>query len=167
MATGSDNVQYVFATLDQHTISADTRIDWTFAPGLTLQLYAQPLRSRARFSDYKELTANRALAFSVYGRDIGSIAEVNPGEFTIHSEGNAASSFVVGGSPDEASSLSRATRFNAVLRRELRNGSVFYLVWQQQWTDARPLDGSGVGNPWGGVPGTNVVMAKFAYRFGR
>jgi hypothetical protein len=34
--------RYVFSNLDQTVLSLDTRLNWTFAPGLTLQVFAQP-----------------------------------------------------------------------------------------------------------------------------
>lgn len=40
LATATFGRRYVFANLSQSTLAMDTRLDWTFTPELTLQLYA-------------------------------------------------------------------------------------------------------------------------------
>src|SRR5262249_232610 len=45
LATGTYGNRYVFAHLDQNEISGGMRVDWTFTPRLSLQVYAQPLVS--------------------------------------------------------------------------------------------------------------------------
>lgn len=160
--------RYVFATLDQRTIAADLRLDWTFTPALSLQLYAQPFRARAEFTDYKELRPGPALGYATYGKDVGTVRPIGDTQVAIDPDGvGAASAFVVGGSPDESSFLSRARRVNAVLRREFRNGSVAYLVWQQTDDRTRPTDFDASPSLWAAAPSTNVLLAKFAYRFAR
>jgi hypothetical protein len=49
--------RYVFAELDQTTVSASLRMNWTFTPDLSLQLYVQPLISSGNYSNFKELAA--------------------------------------------------------------------------------------------------------------
>ncbi|HEY4304937.1 MAG TPA: DUF5916 domain-containing protein [Gemmatimonadaceae bacterium] len=162
------SMRYVFATLDQHTLSADLRIDWTFTPDLSLQLYAQPFRARAEFTGYKELRTGQALGYDVYGRDVGTVQRIGDAQVAIDPDGaGAAPSFIVGGSPDESSFLSHSRRINAVLRREFRNGAVIYLVWQQTDDRTRPTDIGASSSLWTAVPSTNVLLAKFAYRFAR
>src|SRR5204863_1463606 len=41
-ATSFYGNRYVFAFIKTRTLSLDTRVNWTFNPNLTLQLYAQP-----------------------------------------------------------------------------------------------------------------------------
>lgn len=45
--------RYVFAELNQSTISAGIRLNWTFTPQLSLQLYVQPLISSGDYSKFK------------------------------------------------------------------------------------------------------------------
>ncbi|MDP9177971.1 MAG: hypothetical protein M3O61_09865 [Gemmatimonadota bacterium] len=63
--------RYVFADLNQTTLYMDTRIEWTFTPLLSLQVYAQPFVSAGRFSEFKEFLTPKTYDFAVYGRDRG------------------------------------------------------------------------------------------------
>jgi len=74
LAVETLGARYVFATIDQTTLALDTRVDWTFSPTLSLQLYTQPLIVSGRYTDWKELRAPRTFAFDIYGRDQGTIA---------------------------------------------------------------------------------------------
>ena len=74
LAADTYGARYVFATLDQHQLALVTRVDWTFTPGLSLQLFAQPLLAAADFQDYKEFARPREFEFEVYGRDAGTIS---------------------------------------------------------------------------------------------
>jgi hypothetical protein len=117
--------RYIFATLNQTELSMVTRMDWTFTPALSLQLYLQPLISAGDFVDLKEFTAPRSYDFAVYGRDKGTVntsssgTEINPGD--------GGASFTVA----EQNFTIRSFRANAVLRWEWRAGSTLFLVWQQ------------------------------------
>ena len=51
VAAATFGARYVFATLDQTELSMVTRMDWTFAPTLSLQLYLQPLISAGDFTE--------------------------------------------------------------------------------------------------------------------
>lgn len=160
--------RYVFATLDQRTFFTDIRLDWTFTPEMSLQLYAQPFTARARFTDYKELRSGATLGYDVYGRDRGTATDAGDSELEIDPDGSGpASPFLVGGSADQSSFGSHARRINAVLRREFGNGSVVYLVWQQTADRTLPLGVDGHSSAWSIVPATNVLLGKFAYRFAR
>jgi hypothetical protein len=63
-----------------------TRVDWTFTPKLSLQLFLQPLISAGDFTELKEFVRPRAYDFAVFGRDKGTItatsdgAQVDPGD---------------------------------------------------------------------------------------
>ena len=67
------------ADLKQDDLSFNTRINVTFTPALTLEVFAQPLFSSVDYSAFKEFDAPRQLNKSVYGVDRGTVAEVlNP-----------------------------------------------------------------------------------------
>jgi len=54
-ATATFGKRYVFGKMDQTTMSANIRLDWTFTPKLSLQLYVQPLISAGDFPNSKSL----------------------------------------------------------------------------------------------------------------
>jgi acetolactate synthase regulatory subunit len=77
--------RYVFAYIKTRTISLDTRVNWTFSPNLTLQLFVQPFIANGAYSSFREFEKPRALKKLVYGEDVGTIAR------TLASGGNGAS----------------------------------------------------------------------------
>jgi len=102
-----------------------TRLDWTFTPTLSLQLFLQPLISAGDFTDLKEFARPRSYEFAVYGRDKGSITSTVEGSEIDPGDGGAA--FLI---PEQDFTV-RSLRANAVLRWEWSPGSTFFLVWQQ------------------------------------
>jgi hypothetical protein len=159
--------RYVFATLDQTTLGLETRLNWTFTPKLTLQLFAQPFVTAAHFDGYKELAAPRGFAFAVYGRDRGTIAEVAQG-WEIDPDGaGPAAAFTVGERFGQRDFVLRSLRGNAVLRWEWRPGSTMYLAWQQsrENNDVGPGDfrlGRDRAALFGAAP-DNVFVFKLTY----
>ena len=61
------------ADLDQRSLSLDTRLNVTFTPNMTLQLFAQPFISSNDYSDWKEYEQPREWDRLVYGEDIGTV----------------------------------------------------------------------------------------------
>lgn len=120
--------RYVFGDLTQTQLSIETRLNVTFRPNLTLELYAQPLLSSGNYSAIKELRTPRATAFNVYGKDAGQLTLGSDGTYTVDPDGTGpASSFTLTNPDFDVHSL----RGNAVLRWEWRPGSTMYFVWQQ------------------------------------
>jgi hypothetical protein len=64
----------VFAYIKTRTISLDTRINWTFSPNLTLQLFVQPFIASGAYSSFREFEKPRAVKKLVYGEDVGTIS---------------------------------------------------------------------------------------------
>ncbi len=131
--------RYVFATLDQRTLSMDTRLSMTFTPTLSLELFAQPFIASGSYSHYKEFAAPRVLEKTLYGRDIGTIAAAGEGfdrEFTVDPDAAGPAQPFTFGAPDFNF---RSLRGNAVLRWEYRPGSTLFLVWTQQRSDTEPV----------------------------
>ncbi len=123
--------RYVFGHLEQNQVSMDTRLNVTFSPALTLELYMQPLIAAGNFSGYNEFAAPRSRRRLVYGRDMGTVAVTpdpggGPATITVDADGPG---------PDSTFSFSdpsftfRSLRGNAVLRWEYRPGSTLFLVW--------------------------------------
>ena len=117
--------RYVFGELNQTTLSAGIRLNWTFTPNLSLQFYAQPLISTGKYARYKELAEPGTYNFNVYGEN-GST--YNNETHLADPDGNGPAEPVDLGDNDfKFVSL----RGNAVLRWEYLPGSVVYFVWTQ------------------------------------
>ena len=125
-ATSTFGKRYVFASLDQKVTSLVTRVDWTFTPRMSLQLYVQPLIVSGHYSDFKEFTTPREFQFAVYGKDKGTIVRDPVTGLVTIDPGNA--NLITFGDPDFNF---RSLLGNAVLRWEYRPGSTLFLVWQQ------------------------------------
>ena len=155
--------RYVFAELDQTTLSLEGRLNWTFTPDLTLQLYARPFVSSGQYSRVKALDAPGALRLPVFGEDGGAVTEGEDGALEVD-PGDGGQSFTVA-----RNFTSRALQGNAVLRWEYRPGSALFLVWQQQRSGFE-LDGAlRFGRDVGGVfgdPVENVFLFKLSYWLG-
>jgi hypothetical protein len=125
--------RYVFASLTQSTLSANVRLDWTFTPKLTLQMYLQPFFAVGSYARFKELSRQKSYDFSVYGEGSSSITFQN-GVYTVDPDGSGpAGSFNIANPDFNFKSL----RGTAVLRWEYLPGSTFYLVWTQDRADFR------------------------------
>ena len=129
LATDTYGTRYVFATLDQKTLAMVTRVDWTFTPTLSLQLFAQPLLASGDFKDYKEFALPRNFKFRIYGKDAGTITrDASTGRYTVDPDGaGIAPAFTFG----DRDFNQRSLRGNAVVRWEYRPGSALFFVWQQ------------------------------------
>jgi len=125
-ATAFYGKRYVFAQVAFNEISMDTRLNVTFSPTLTLELFMQPLISSGDFSRFREFAAPRSLRKLVYGVDVGTSTPVAAGD-SIDPDGSSgpAPGFVIGNRDFTVRSL----RGNAVLRWEYRPGSTLFLVW--------------------------------------
>src|SRR5207237_9825673 len=64
--------RYVFSQLLDKTLAMETRLNVTFAPVLTVELYVQPLIESDAFSGFREFAAPRQVRKLVYGVDIGT-----------------------------------------------------------------------------------------------
>lgn len=129
--------RYVFADLEQKRFSMNTRLNWTFTPTMSLELFAQPFIASNDFSSFKEFAAPRELEKNVYGEDVGTIDEVD-GAFVIDPDAaGPAESFTV----NDPDFNFRSLRGNLVYRWEYRPGSTLYLVWTQD-RDSVVADGS-------------------------
>ncbi len=165
--------RYVFAALDQTTLGIETRLNVTFTPALSLELYAQPFFATNDFGALKELRAPRTFDFLEYGKDVGLSARESGARYVIDPDaGGPAKPFRV----DDRDFNLNSLRGNAVLRWEWRPGSTMFLVWQQERAgrlgaidaerEGRPISGfdvsSGVDDLFAVRP-TNVLVFKVSY----
>lgn len=129
-ATAFYGRRYVFGFIRTKTLSLSTRVNWTFTPDLTLQLFAQPFIASGDYSSFREYAAPRTLETVVYGRDVGTIEYDTPaGEYRVDPDSNGPAQPFSFENPDFTTAALRGT---AVLRWEYRPGSTLFLVWTQQ-----------------------------------
>jgi hypothetical protein len=162
-ATETYGGRYVFGTLKQTEVSLDTRVDWTFTPRLSLQLFVQPLISSGEYADIKELKRPSRYEFNVYGEGAGTIARDASGDYTVDPDGSGAATAFTVSNPDFNF---RSFRGNAVLRWEYRPGSALYLVWQQAREETESFGDFDFSRDFDGlfeIDPTNVIVVKATY----
>ena len=118
--------RYVFASVDQTTLSMQLRLNYSFSPTLTLEVYAEPFAASGDYSEYGQLTAAGAPTLLTYGTGNTSIAQDPDGNYTV-TDGNNGDVFALPNNNFNVLSY----RSNAVLRWEYRPGSTLFLIWQQ------------------------------------
>jgi hypothetical protein len=122
--------RYVFAELDQSSLSLDGRLNVTVSPTLSFELYAQPFIYGADYGALQELSRTRAFQFGRYGDEVGTLTYNDSSRvYTVDPDaGGPAAAFRLGNRDFNLQSL----RGNAVARWEFRPGSALFLVWQQR-----------------------------------
>ncbi|HKJ93859.1 MAG TPA: DUF5916 domain-containing protein, partial [Longimicrobiales bacterium] len=167
-ATSFFGTRYVFAFIRTKTVSLDTRVNWTFTPNLTLQLYAQPFVASGHYSSFREFAAPRTLDKLVYGRDAGTITyDDATAAYTVDPDGAGPAAPFTFDNPDFTTTSLRGT---AVLRWEYRPGSTLYFVWTQQRAGDDPSGRFDLANARSALFSarpTNVFQIKATYWFGR
>jgi Domain of unknown function (DUF5916) len=139
-ATQTFGTRYVFASDERTEVAMSTRLDWTFTPTLSLQLYAQPFVSANDFGNYRSLARPRSYEFDPYETTASD-------DFTFLS-----------------------LRGNAVLRWEYRPGSTLFFVWQQNRAGATDTGEFNFGDNVSGVfdrASRNVLLIKATYWLNR
>jgi hypothetical protein len=167
LATQTFGRRAVFATLDQRELALDTRLEWTFTPKMSLQLFVQPLISAGDYSDFKEFAKPGTFDFTVYGREAGSIQEdPTTGDFTVDPDGaGPAPQFVI---PEQNFNF-RSLRANLVFRWEYRPGSTIFLVWQHSRSGVTAIGDFSFRRDFDGIfdnPATNLLAVKVTYWLG-
>jgi len=167
-ATAFGGSRYVFAFIKTRTLSLTTRVNWTFTPNFTLQLFAQPFFASGDYRRFREFAAPRAVRKVDYGRDAGTIMR-DPASRTYTVDPDAA-----GPAPpfsfDDPNFDVRSLRGTAVLRWEYRPGSTAYFVWTQERSGT---DGAGdfdLGRQRSALfrdRPTNIFLIKVNYWLGR
>ena len=170
-APGFYGERYVFSTLEQRTLSLETRLNVTFTPTLTLELFAYPLLGSGDYYDFKEFAAPRALTKLVYGKSLGTITPV------VDTTGSVTSYVVDDGRPGSRPFSfanpdfnSRSLNGDAVLRWEYRPGSTLYLVWTQSRSGDSSTGDFDLTRDWTALSRThpdNIFAVKVSYWLGR
>ena len=167
-ATDFFGTRYVFGFISTRTMSLDTRVNWTFTPNLTLQLFAQPFIASGDYSAFREFAAPRTGEKLVYGEDIGTIAYDDAArQYTVDPDAAGPAAPFSFGNPDFTTSALRGT---AVLRWEYRPGSTLFFVWTQQRSGFDPIGTFDIADAQTAIfdePPMNVFQIKATYWFGR
>ena len=120
--------RYVLGTIDNHTLTASVRLDYTINPNLSIQYYGQPFISRGRYKEFKYVTnpvAERLTErFQLYDSNQINLSG-NDFQVDENRDGTMDYSF---SNPDFS-----YVQFNSnlVLRWEYIPGSELFLVWSQ------------------------------------
>jgi Domain of unknown function (DUF5916)/Carbohydrate family 9 binding domain-like len=172
-AGAGDTRRWVFARLDQTTVSLTARLNYIFSPTLSLQFYAQPFISAGDYDGFMEVVDSRADDFADRFRPLpeGEIRECtdDDGNVFFGVRPQAAGCEDAAGFGYQFSNPDfnfRQMNSNAVLRWEYRPGSTLFVVWSQGrsdfTTDGRFQLRSNTADLFR-APGTNVLLIKMSY----
>lgn len=122
----------VFADLTQRQLDFTTRLNVTFTPTLTLELYAQPLISSGDYESFKEFVATRTVEKRLFDETQLTVErDATTGrvsQYVLDADRNPLTPAFTFSNRDFNF---RSLRGNAVMRWEYRPGSTVFLVWTQ------------------------------------
>ena len=158
--------RYVFARFFQRMFSSTIRLNWTFNPRLSLQLYLQPLLAVGEYEQFKELARPKKYEYNIFGEDGSTISYSDSDEeYAVDPDGPGPAPSFSFGNPDFNFKSLRGT---IVLRWEYLPGSILYFVWTQNRADyAHPGDfnfSRDLGDLFT-APGDNIFLIKISYRW--
>jgi hypothetical protein len=164
------STHYLMGGMRSESLSLTTRLDWTFTPNLSLQVYAQPFIAGGDQQSFAEVVAPKADAYADRFDPLGpdrltydpSSEAGLPGIYYVDLDRDGSNDFTFA-NPDFSFSELRST---VVLRWEYRPGSTLFFVWSQN----RSLsDFSGEFDPAGDLSdlfaadGENIFSIKVNY----
>jgi len=120
----TDRPHYLFARIDQTTVGITARAELAFTPTLSLQLYAQPFVSAARYGHFKQIADPLSARYADRFDPLSARAEGGRVFADVDGDG-AEESFA---RPDFNFEQFRS---NLVLRWEYLPGSTLFVVWSQ------------------------------------
>ncbi|MCF8242848.1 MAG: carbohydrate binding family 9 domain-containing protein [Melioribacteraceae bacterium] len=153
--------RYVFGRILRETVSGNIRVNWTFTPELSLQLYLQPLFAVGHYNDFKELGEAGTKHFNDYGDNV-SYDESND-TYSVDPDGSGPAQAFSFGNPDFNF---KSLRANLILRWEVMPGSVFYFAWTHDQTNFDDPGSLAINrdlrNLWN-AEADDVLLVKFSY----
>jgi len=156
--------RYVFGSINQRTLSAEVRLNWTFTPRLTLQLYLQPFLAVGQYDEFKELAQAKTFEYNIYGQGNSTISFAD-NIYTVDPDGLGPAPEFSFYNPDFNYKSFRGT---IVLRWEYLPGSTLYFVWTQNRADYSNPGDLKLGRDLGDLftaPGDNIFLIKVSYRW--
>lgn len=159
--------RYITASLDQNTLSAAIRFDYSLNPNFTIQYYGQPFISTGRYRDFNKVID----PIADYHRD--RVAVFNQSQihfdpiqnnYTVDEDQNGTTDYTIR-NPDFSYIQFRS---NLVARWEYIPGSELFLVWSQGMaSNGNPNEDlwSNLDSHILGRKPTNIFLIKMTYRF--
>ncbi len=121
--------RYIFGKINRSTLALPVRINYSFTPDLSVELYAEPFAASGSYERFGELEKAGGTEQLIYGEDIGTVDPLFDGVGTAYIvDGDQ----VVLPAPDF---LFTSFRSNLVVRWEWLPGSTLFFVWQQNGED--------------------------------
>ena len=156
------NHHYILGHIDQTTAAMTMRLNWTFSPHLSLQVYAQPFIATGRYSELKDVDHPHAAQFQDRFHVLAG-NQYRVADDVVYASYSGAYNFA---SPDFDVEQLHST---IVLRWEYRPGSTVFGIWSHGRTNT--LDGGRcqLGRDLADLahtPGENLVMIKVNYWLG-
>jgi hypothetical protein len=129
----NSDTRYVLGSIDNHTLTASLRLDYTVNPNLSIQYYGQPFISRGRYRDFKYVTNPVAERLNDRFQSYGSAQiSLNNNVYGVDDNRDGLMDYSFE-NPDFS-----YVQFNSnlVLRWEYIPGSELFLVWSQGVTSS-------------------------------
>jgi hypothetical protein len=163
------NPRYVFASINQKTISTSFRVNLNLSPNLTFQYWGQPFVATGKYYDHKFIMQPMADSYhSRFWTYTPSQISDDGSQFNVDENVDGKTDYTIGKSDFNVKQFLS----NLVVRWEYSPGSTVFLVWSQTrsyYTDSGQMDFfnnvSDLFNKSKNVP-HNVFLIKFSYRFG-
>jgi hypothetical protein len=159
--------RYILAKIDNQTLSAALRVNYTINPNLTIQYYGQPFIFRAKYSKFKHVT--NPIADNLYDRfyqfsDAQINFDTNSNAYLVDEDLDGTTDFSIS-KPDFSFVQFRS---NLVVRWEYIPGSELFFVWSQGITglvDAKERLLRGLEKGILDKQPENIFLIKATYRF--
>ncbi len=159
--------RYLFADLERRDLSMVTRVNWTFTPHLSLELFAQPLVSAVDFVTFKQLARPGTYDFDVLHEGVERDGSCLGGRTCVDAAGTRLVDFDADGVADLTFANRdfnlRSLRSTAVLRWEYRPGSTIFFVWQHRQAERASFGDFAFGRDVGSLldaPSDDVFIVK-------
>jgi hypothetical protein len=159
--------RYITADIDQKTLSATIRLDYSINPNLTVQYYGQPFISKANYTSFNKVTNPIAKYYgdriSLFNANQISFDTVND-YYSIDEDIDGTVDYTIS-NPDFSFVQFRS---NLVVRWEYIPGSEIFLVWSQGITgngNARDDLFTSLDTQILGSRPENIFLIKATYRF--
>ncbi len=164
--------RFIFGNISRAEISTQFRLNYSFTPDMSLELYAEPFVSSGQYVGFGELwlpETNDLRFYGTAGTAIDPVVDTTTGLVTsylvtdnVYNMPDGTNQFAFENPNFNVLSL----RSNVVLRWEWRPGSTLFLVWQQnKSSDGDPNSRVELGDFFNAIPGpgTNFFAIKVSY----
>lgn len=164
----ANRTDYVFARINQKTLSASLRVNYNITPDLSIQYWGQPFLSSGKYTEFKKITNGRADEYA----DRFRLLSANELAYSVSAEQYQVSDQA--GSKlynfDQPDFNVKEFLSNMVVRWEYRPGSTIYLVWSQTRNHSVSSGNFNFRNDvtklFDNKP-YNVLLLKMSFRIGR